>query len=216
MKKIIILGIGGNCIDILDTINEINRIKKTYECVGFLDDNADKSMNICGLKILGNLEDAFKYRECYFVNGIGSTNNFWYKRDIIYKTKIELNRFETIVHPTASVSEMASIGKGVVIFSNVTICSNVYIGNHVMILSNSVINHNDVIGDYSIIASGACLSGNVEIGENCYLGSNCSIINDIKVGKDVLIGMGSTVLKNVEYNTVIAGNPAHFIRYVHD
>ncbi len=43
MKKLIILGTGGNCIDILDTINDINEINvhPIYECIGFLDDNQE-------------------------------------------------------------------------------------------------------------------------------------------------------------------------------
>ena len=43
-KQIIILGTGGNCIDILDTINDINArlSSKKYECIGFLDDNEKK------------------------------------------------------------------------------------------------------------------------------------------------------------------------------
>lgn len=36
-KKIIILGTGGNCLDILDTLNDINsaRGEQVYECIGF-------------------------------------------------------------------------------------------------------------------------------------------------------------------------------------
>jgi len=61
MKKIVILGIGGNCIDILDTINEINRAgnKQKYKCVGFLDDNKNKwNKTIYGIKVLGPLDYA--------------------------------------------------------------------------------------------------------------------------------------------------------------
>jgi len=46
------------------------------------------------------------------VNGIGSERNFWKKAAVIAKTGIPLDRFETIVHPTASVSRMATLGEG--------------------------------------------------------------------------------------------------------
>ncbi|MDF9843632.1 MULTISPECIES: hypothetical protein [unclassified Paenibacillus] len=36
IRPIVILGTGGNCIDILDTINDINAIQLKYECVGFV------------------------------------------------------------------------------------------------------------------------------------------------------------------------------------
>ncbi len=113
MKKIIIFGTGGNCVDILDTINDINRAGKSkkYQCLGFLDDDKSKWGKIFGgAKVLGPLESAQKYKQALFVNGIGSPANFWRKEDIISKTGIKLDRFTTVIHPTASVSKMAHIG----------------------------------------------------------------------------------------------------------
>ncbi|SDI21400.1 sugar O-acyltransferase, sialic acid O-acetyltransferase NeuD family [Alteribacillus persepolensis] len=210
MKKIIILGATGNCVDILDTIFTINQEKDTYECVGFLDDDkASWGKEIYGVKVLGPLSSAAKYSEtCYFVNGIGSASNFKKKEEIISKTNIPLSRFETIIHPSANVSNMAQIGKGTVILQGVTIAANVKINNHVMVLPNSVVSHDTIIHDYSSITGGVCISGSVTIGKSCYLGTNCSIINNITIGDYSLIGMGSVVLKSVPDNSVMAGSPA--------
>ena len=216
MKNIIILGVGGNCIDILDTINEINLVSSTYNCIGFLDDSMNnQGKEFYGVKVIGTLKDAHKFSQCYFVNGIGSYRNFWLKESIIKKTEIPLDKFENIIHPKASVSKLSNLGRGIVVLANTTICSNAVIGNHVIILSNSVINHDDVIGDFTCITSGVCISGSVVIGGSCYIGSNSSIINEVKIGNDVLIGMGSNVLKDVEDNVVVAGNPAKVIRKTH-
>ena len=216
IKKIVILGTGGNCIDILDTINEINRFeeKPKYECVGFLDDNKEVwGKSFFDTKVLGPLDYASNLpKSYYFINGIGSPSNFWKKEEIINKTKILLSRFETIIHPTASVSKMAKIGKGNVILQNVTISSNVMLGDHIIILPNSVISHDDIIGDYTSLAGGVCISGNVRIGKFCYLGSNCSIIDGIIISDYCLIGMGSVVISNIERNSVVAGCPAKFLR----
>ena len=57
-KKLIILGIGGTCIDILDTVKCINKDQKNtvYECVGFLDDNQKSwGTEIYGVQVLGPL-----------------------------------------------------------------------------------------------------------------------------------------------------------------
>lgn len=214
-KKILIFGTGGNCIDILDTINDINSSRQDhlYECIGFLDDDNQKwDKEFCGVKVLGPLASAGEYKDCFFVNGIGSTSNFWKKREFIAKTGICLERFETIIHPTAAVSRMVTLGYGTVVFQNVTITSNVKIGHHVIVLPNTVISHNDVIGDYTCIAGGVCISGGVEIGQSCYLGSNSSIMSNIQIGDYCLIGMGSVVLTDVPDNTVLVGNPATFLR----
>ncbi|WP_041660191.1 NeuD/PglB/VioB family sugar acetyltransferase [Arcobacter nitrofigilis] len=212
-KKIIILGTGGNCIDILDAINEINLIRQTYKIIGFLDDDISKlGKEYYGIKVLGGLNKAKEFKSTYFVNGIGSPNNFWKKEVILNKLNISLEWFETIIHPTASVSKLATVGKGSVILQNTTIASNVKIGNHVMILPNCVINHDDIIEDYVSITSGVCVSGGVVIKESSYIGSGSTIIGNIIINKNALIGMGSVVLKDVEKNSIVVGNPAKFLK----
>lgn len=209
MKNIIILGTGGNSIDILDAINEINLITKQYNCIGFLDDDVSKKdSNIFGVKVLGSINDANKFSDAYFINGIGNSSNFINKQKIIEKISLESDRFETIIHPSSSVSNLSMIGKGSVIFQNVTVCSNVNIGMHVAVLPNSVISHDVKIKNYSTIAGGVCISGNSIIGESSYIGTNSSIRENLSIGNKCLIGMSSNILTNIEDNTVYFGNPA--------
>ncbi|MBT5383675.1 MAG: acetyltransferase [Kordiimonadaceae bacterium] len=213
-KKIIILGVGGNCIDILDTVISINEKedREVYSCMGFLDDDKETwEKEIHGVKVLGALDTAPNYEDCYFVNGIGSPLNFFTKRDIISKTKIPLDRFETIVHPSAEISRMSHLGLGAVILQSVTIASDVTIGNHVMVLPNSIVGHGDTISDYVTIAGGVCVSGGVSIGRSCYIGANASIIGNITIGEMCLVGMGSVVIDSVGKNSLVAGNPAKFL-----
>ncbi|OQY88340.1 MAG: sugar O-acyltransferase [Chloroflexi bacterium UTCFX4] len=214
-QKILILGAGGNSIDILDTLNDLNaaRGERVYECVGFLDDDAEQwGREILGARVLGGLDRASQYADSFFVNGIAGINSFWRKREIIARTQMPRERFATLIHPTASVSRTAQIGNGVVIFQNVTITSNVVIGDHVIVLPQTVISHDNVIGDYTSIAGGVAISGNVRVGEACYLGANASIKDGVVIGAGSLIGMGSVVLKNVAANTVVVGNPARELR----
>lgn len=215
-KRIVILGTGGNSVDILDTLNDINDASSTrvYECLGFLDDNESlRRKRILHSEVLGPLATARDLKDCFFVNGIGAPTNFWKKESIIAKTGAALERFETVIHPSASVSRTATLGRGVVIFQHVVVTSNVHIGNHVIILPNTVISHDDVVGDYTCIAGGVCISGQVTIGRSCYLGTNSTIIGNTEVGDQCLIGMGSCVLRNVPPNSVMVGNPARFIRH---
>lgn len=215
VKRIIILGTGGNCVDILDTLNDINaaRGQTMFHCIGFLDDNRKIiGSEVCGVQVLGPLDSAAAHSDCCFVNGIGNPFNFWKKREIIARTEIPDDRFETIIHPSASISRTAQFGFGTVVFQNATVTSRVRVGNHVMILPNTVVSHDSVIGDYTCLAGGVCVSGGVRIGHSCYLGTNCSIIGNVAVGADCLVGMGSAVLDDVPDNTVVAGNPARQIR----
>jgi sugar O-acyltransferase (sialic acid O-acetyltransferase NeuD family) len=215
MTRIVILGTGGNCIDILDTIGDLNGAAgmERYRCIGFLDDNRTRwGTEIHGVTVLGPLASAQDLRECAFVNGIGSSGNFWRKRQIIETTGIPPERFETIVHPSASVSRLSHLDQGTVVFQHVTITSNVRVGRHVIILPGTVISHDDVIGDYTCIAGGVCVSGCVEIGQSCYLGTNAAIRDHCTIGEYSLVGMGSVVVASVPRNSVVVGNPARFLR----
>ena len=214
-KQLIILGARGNSVDILDAVNERNAQSKLprYECIGFLDDDQQQwGRAIWGVQVLGPLEIAANYPDAYFVNSIGSERNFRQKAAIIAKTGLPAERFETIVHPTASVSRMATLGNGVVVLQNVTISNQVRIGNHVMILPNSVISHDVEVGDYSCITGGVCISGMSTIERDCYLGTNSSIIGNVKLEAGCMIGMGAVIRHDVPPNAVMVGNPAKLLR----
>jgi sugar O-acyltransferase (sialic acid O-acetyltransferase NeuD family) len=213
--KTVILGTGGNCVDILDTLHEINGAasQAKYECVGFLDDNESTwGKSIHGVPVLGPLTSAKTVPGAWFVNGIGSSSTFWKKEAILAKTGVPHERFLTLVHPSARVSRFARLGFGTVVFQQVTIASNVRVGNHVVILPNSVLSHDDSVGDYTCIAGGVCVSGRVTVGKSCYLGTNSSIRDNVILGDHCLIGMGSVVLGNVAANTVVVGSPAKPLR----
>jgi len=51
------------------------------------------------------------------------------------------------------------------------------------------------------------------IGNNVWVSANAVIIGGIKIGNNSIIGAGSVVLNDVDENTIVAGNPAKFIRY---
>jgi sugar O-acyltransferase (sialic acid O-acetyltransferase NeuD family) len=215
MKDLVILGAGGNCVDILDAVLEINarESEPVFQVRGFLDDNPDAlSKGGIGDKVIGSLATASQLKDCVFVNGIGSFRSYWTKPQLIANVGIEPERFVTIVHPQASVSRFARLGRGTVILQNATVNARAEIGNHVMVLPGAIVSHDARVGDYCCLASGACLAGGVQVGPTCYLGANCSINNDVIIEELALIGMGAVVLKNVSARMVVVGNPARVVR----
>lgn len=214
MKSLIILGFGGNCLDILDAIILINEQYEhdKYKVLGFLDDNAESFSGHQTLPILGKLSDASSFTDCFFVNGIGSPNNFWQKPDIVQRTRIPLHRFETIIHPKASVSRFATVGPGSVLLAGTCVGARAYIGTHVIVLQGALVSHDCKIGDFCCIASGACLSGGVIIDEAAYVGANSCVRGGLHLGAASLIGIGSVVIRDVAPRHVVVGNPAHYLR----
>mgnify|MGYP003965442587 FL=1 len=217
MRKVIILGASGGCVDILDTILDINfsASEPEFDVVGFLDDREELwGSRILGAKVLGPFAAISNYDDCEVVTGIGSPYNYWRREAIIGAYNIPPERFACVVHPSASISTSASIGLGTVIHQNVVITTGAKLGANVLVLPNSVISHGSGIGDFTIINAGVCLGGDVSIGRCCYLGARSAVRQDIGVGDNSQLGMGSVVIEDVPHGTVVVGNPAKILREI--
>ena len=91
----------------------------------------------------------------------------------------------------------------------VEIANNVLIGPGVVIYSQ---NHNFHQKDININIQGFNTEV-VIINENVWIGARSIILPGVTIGSNSIIGAGSVVKKDVEANTIVAGNPAKFIRY---
>lgn len=109
-----------------------------------------------------------------------------------------------------------NIGDDVEIGALTTICSGTIdptvIEDHVKIDDHVHIAHNCMIGKNTIITACAEISGSVKIGQDCWIAPNVSIINGISIGNNATVGIGAVILKPVEDNAVVVGNPGKIIR----
>lgn len=211
VHDLLILGTGGNSIDILETVVAINALGAagSFRPIGFLDDAASmRGQVVNGLPVLGSLLDAKHYADAALVNGIGSVNNFRDKPEIIAKAANDDRRFVTLVHPSASVSPSAELSAGTVVLQNATIANQVTIGGQVIVLPNTVLSHGVTIGAYTCIAGGVVVCGEVLVGRGCYIGAGTVIRERLTMGDGCLIGMGSVVVDDVAAQTTVYGNPA--------
>lgn len=105
-------------------------------------------------------------------------------------------------HVEIGVHDNISCGSGgdTVIEDNVKLDTMVHVAHDVYLEKNTE------------ITAGAIIGGFVHIGENGYMGINSSIRNRRSIGSNSLIGMGAVVLKPVDDNTVVVGNPARVLR----
>jgi sugar O-acyltransferase (sialic acid O-acetyltransferase NeuD family) len=215
MKSFVILGVGGNCMDILDTALALNKKlgREEYRCVGFLDDDQSVAgARFHGLPVLGPVAGLTGLEDVFVINGIGSTRNFWRKPAIIASAGVPRERYLTLVHPSATVSSFARIGAGTVLLQGVVVGAGACVGDHVTVLPLSIISHDASVGDYSILAGGVCVNGACTVGLCCYLGSGTHLKDGVTVADYTLCGMGSNVLRNVGPRAVVAGNPARILR----
>lgn len=208
MDSLVVLGAGGNAFDLLDLIDEINLVDPRWEIVGFLDDHRPLDSEYLGHPILGNFRAARRFLPAAFVStiwNIGSTNIV---HSILEATGVPLSRFPTLVHPKASVSSRALLGRGVVVNSQAAIAGGVIVDHLVSLGPGSIVGHETKIGSFTTIAPGAIISGRASIGHNCYIGTGSTIREGLKVGPHCTVGMGSVVVRDVSSGATVAGVPA--------
>ena len=83
-------------------------------------------------------------------------------------------------------------------------CWLIKIGNDVTISNRvTILAHDDSMRS----ELGLSKIGNVTIGNNVFIGANSTILSNVKIGNNVIIGANSVVTKDVESNSVVAGNP---------
>lgn len=208
VQSVCIIGSGGNLLDILDTIEAINRVRHSWSVIGLLDDAREVGSEHLGYRILGPLAKAQSLDDCLFVSSIWNERSFRTVHRLLASCGVAPDRFATLVHPAASVSSRAKVGRGVLIHQGASIGGNVVIDDHVSIGPGCILGHGTAVRSYTCIAAGAVLSGGVECGANCYVGSASCVRQNLKIGDRALVGLGAVVVKDVEAESVVVGNPA--------
>ena len=181
----------------------------SHEVIGFVDD-IRQGENVFGIPVYDR--SAFdEYPEALVLALPGSSLNYKSRAKIIFGLGISETRWATIIHPSAIVSEFASVGRNCAILAGSVVMPLAQIGDHCCILANTVIHHDSTVGDFTIVASGVIVAGNSAVGENCYIGAGSRLINGIKIGSNSLVGIGATVISTFPNDSKLVGVPARSI-----
>lgn len=210
--KVIIIGGKGGAVVVAEQIYDAQKKGADMEFLGFAFDDPEFGSEINGFPILAKTKEVYsKYEAQADVKFI-----FQLWRPDLMKERIELlnsynipkERFYTFVHPSCIVSHSARIGHGSAVMANCVLNANTVIGDHCTVHSNSLIGHDTVIGNYNFIAAHNVLGSNNKIGDANFFGLNSTYNNYLNIGSHCFVGMASNVIKNIESNTRVYGNPA--------
>ncbi|XOQ13607.1 MAG: hypothetical protein ACFWTY_06190 [Shouchella clausii] len=212
MDKLFIYGSGGLGRGVLNLIEDLNKIKKTWHIEGFLDD--DKSIHgefKNEKKVLGDVSYLLREKErSAIVVAIASPV---IKAKIVHRIKgLDHVYFPNIIHPSVSFSKYNEIGEGNIISSNASISTNVRVGNYSLIHYNCSIGHDAIINDYVAIYPNSSVGGYTEIKDGAIIGSNATILPEKIIGDQCVVGAGAAVIHDLPEKCTAVGVPAKIIR----
>ena len=214
MKDILIIGAGDFGKEVAWLLEDINKVKPTYNVLGFLDDNENKIGKIInGLTCLGSIDQVFVFNKKAPVCSVIAMQDGSIRKRIVEKLT-GFDEWETLIHPSVNMSGTSEVGKGCIICAGSNISVNTIIGNHCIFNISVTMGHDCVLEDYVSIMSGASICGHVTIGKGAYLSVNCSVMPGKKIGCNARVGAGSVVLRNVKDNVTVMGVPAKVLKLV--
>ncbi|MBL6444775.1 acetyltransferase [Fulvivirga sp. 29W222] len=203
MKDIAIYGAGGLGREVKTIIDAINLKKKTYNFIGYFDDDRGKN------GVIGDLNDLNKWSSpLHLIIGIGAPA---IKFKLVSQITSPYVSFPILIHPTVIIGNLSkvTIGQGTVLAAGSILTTDIHIGNHVLINLNTTIGHDVSIGRFTSVMPGVNIAGNIKIGELVLVGAGASLINAIVIGKSAIVGAGAVVLREVKEETTVVGVPAN-------
>lgn len=206
MEDIILIGGGGHCKSVIDSILNSN----DYNIIGILDTLDNVGKVISTIEVIGIDNDLHKFFNEGITNAfitVGSTGNTDLRKKLFHEAKLIGYDFPVISDPSAVISSTSKIGKGSFIGKGAIVNCGTVVGENCIINSGSVIDHDCHIGDFCHIAPGAVLCGEVKVEEHVHIGANSVVKQQIVIEKNSIIGMGSVVINNISTNSVAFGNP---------
>ena len=199
---IVIFGAGDHALEAYNVLNDLGYNENIY----FYEDVSKKYGHKHGYS---EIIDVNKLAEKVIgVLGVGAPH-----KKFINRVEKYVEKWITVVHPTAHLCNDVSLGIASVIKQGVTMMPYSKLGNYTQVNVNALVGHNVEVGDYSCIGPAAQVMGRVKIGKECNIGVAAVIIEKLSIAEGVTIGAGAVVIHSIiEPGTTWAGIPARKIK----
>lgn len=212
-RKLLLLGGGDFCRELLWTANSIPSDQRDWEPAGILDDNVDAARNHMlhrdvSLPVLGAISDHQPAADEVFIPAIGKP---LYKLKAAELMESRGAEFVSLIHPTALVAPDVQLGTGVFIFMNSVISVGARLQDFVTVNAFVLVGHDAVIGRGCNLNPAAMVTGNVKLGRGVLMGTHSSVAPQNEVGDFATIGIGSAVISSVPQGTTFVGVPARAV-----
>lgn len=211
-QKIIIYGCGAMALELAmyikhsssDTTNNDYDLIVT-DIVSEKLSRADEIQEILGypVSLHVSIESVEEFNEKKSIIGIGSAQQI---KKVYESIQSAGGEFITVIHPSAVVSNKASVGKGVIIAPFVYVGPGSQIGNNTIINIRSTIGHDVIIGSGVVISPHCDINGNAVIGDHSFLGTAVVVEPGVNLGRYCKASSGVVVKKDVLDGMLVFNN----------
>ena len=156
-----------------------------YNCA-FVDDGQVVGAEICGIPVVGRVDDLPELRKEYGLLVVGIGNNR-FRAQVYEKAKALGFAFPNIVAPSAYISPYAKLGCGCVVLQNACVQNGASVGNGVLLNAGTEVHCDAAVGDYTLTYTNSVIRTGATVGNFTRIGSNCTICNHATVpdGADI-------------------------------
>ncbi|MBR3123867.1 MAG: hypothetical protein IKF42_00325 [Mogibacterium sp.] len=169
MKNIVIIGAGDLGKEVVWLIEDINKKEPTYLILGFLDDDKVKTgTDFYGYRVLGSIDQLEELAERFPVSAVIAIQDGVARKKIVEDHKA-FQSWESIIHPTAVIASTSPIGRGSIVFPQVTVSVDTKLGEFLLLYIHSTVCNDCLVHGYVSVMSGSTISEHAEIAEGCLL-----------------------------------------------
>lgn len=126
------------------------------------------------------------------------------------------SEFPAIVDPSAVAATSAEVGAGAYVNALSVLGGQAALGAYAIANRGASLGHHSVAEDYAMLGPGSVVGSNCRICEGAMLGAGAVVRPNTVVGPGAVVGAGAVVVKDVEANAIVVGNPARTIKQAPD
>lgn len=209
---VIVIGAGGHAWVVADAL--LAQGRRVIALVG--GEVTPGEQRVAGLPVLGGDDELMRLHppgSVTLANGIGgagtaaSVARGSLRRRVQERLMACGYRFESVIHPAATVSPLASLDEGAQVMARAVIQPGAHLGEGCIVNTGAIVEHHGQVGRWAHVAPGAVLCGSVSVGDEAHVGAGAVVRQGVRIGTRVVVGAGAAVVADLDAGLAV-GVPA--------